>query len=492
MVTAEDLLRFTKKNLKNKLLVVAIQREPYLHVKENGSIKVEKATGGAHILLDGILRQVNGLMVALGSGNADKEVVDEKGRIIVPPDDKKYVLKRLFLKKDEYEGFYYGFANQILWPLCHVVFVKPVFNSDWWDSYVKVNEKFAEAILEEIGVQEAVVWINDYHLCLLPKLLKEKNPKLKIGTFWHIPWPTYEIFRICPWRKQLLEGLLGSDFIGFHRGYHIDNFIESSRRELGIIVETEPRYVTYNNHNTRLSHLPAGIDYHEIKEKIDRQKVPDKTLIKEDFGFETEFLAIGVDRIDYTKGLIERFNIIDRFLEKYPQFKEKFTYLSIGAPSRMRIPAYKNLNKEIDAKVQEINLKHGVKGWKPIHFESKIFTREKIFMYYQLADACLVTSLDDGMNLVAKEYVICAEAHKGSLLLSKFTGAAKDLRSAFLINPYDTNGTADALFKALTMPKEERIKRMVEMKAAVREHNIYNWAMKFLDRTISEYQQTVS
>lgn len=487
MVNAEELLRFTKKNLKNKLLIVAIQREPYLHIKDGDKIKVQKATGGAHILLDGILRQVHGLMVALGSGNADSQVVDSKNRIKVPPEEGSYVLKRLFLEKKEYEDFYLGFANQILWPLCHVVFVKPVFFSHWWNSYVEVNRKFAEAILEEVGSKEAVVWINDYHLSLLPKMLKEKNPSLKIGTFWHIPWPTYEVFRICPWRKQLLEGLLGSDFIGLHRGYHVDNFVECARRELEVIVDSEPKLVTYKNHHTRLDYLPAGIDYHEIKEKLEQQKTPTKELIKKDFGFDYEYLAIGVDRIDYTKGLVERLNIIDKFLEKYPEFIGKFCYLSIGAPSRLKIPAYKKLNKEIEETVEKINSKYKSGSWQPIHFVNKIFQREKIFMYYQLADACLVTSLDDGMNLVAKEYVICAQADKGALLLSKFTGAAKDLRSAFLINPYDTEGTADALFIALTMKKEERIKRMTEMKAVVKEYNIYNWAIKFIENTIAEY-----
>ncbi|QQG44232.1 MAG: trehalose-6-phosphate synthase [Candidatus Roizmanbacteria bacterium] len=487
MITADDLLRLTKRALKNKRLIVGIQREPYMHVKTDDGIKVEKTAGGAHTLLDGILKQVNGVMVALASGDADKLVVDEKGRIKIPPKEKNYTLKRIFLSKKDYDGFYYGFANQTLWPLCHVVFIKPVFSHEWWNAYVKVNQEFTNAILDEVGAEEALVWINDYHLALVPQMLKEKNPKIRIGTFWHIPWPTYEVFRICPWRKQIIEGLLGSDFIGFHRGYHVENFIECSRRELEVIVDSEPRSVTYKNHHTKLENIPAGIDYHEIKARLENQKPPTEKLIKKDFGFDYEFLAIGVDRIDYTKGLIERLNIIDRFLEKYPKFKEKFVYLSIAAPSRTRIPAYKDLNKQIEEKIEEINAKYSIGGWKPIHFINKIFLREKIFSYYQLADLCMVTSLDDGMNLVAKEYVICAPAEKGALLLSKFTGAAKDLRSAFLINPYDIDGTVDALLQALTMKKEERAKRMNEMKAVVKENNIYDWAMKFIEKTVSDF-----
>lgn len=487
MTTADDLLRFTKRTLKNKLLVVGIQREPYLHTQTNKGIVVQKAAGGAHILLDGILKQVHGLMVALAAGDADDKVVDNKGRIKVPPHEERYILKRIFLKKKEYEGFYYGFANQTLWPLCHVVFTKPVFSSGWWKDYVSVNQKFADAILEEVESQEAFVWINDYHLSLLPKLLKDRNPSLKVGTFWHIPWPTYEVFRICPWRRQLLEGLLGSDFIGFHRGYHVENFVECSRRELEVIVDSEPRSLTFKEHETRLENLPAGIDYHEIKEKLDQNNLPTKRLIKKDFGFDYEYLVIGVDRIDYTKGLLERLDIIDRFLEKYPAFQKKFVYLSIAAPSRIRIPAYKSLNEKINKKVRVINGKYSTKDWRPIRYIKKVLPREKILKYYQLADACLVTSLDDGMNLVAKEFVICTEPNKGMLLLSKFTGAAKDLRSALLINPYDTDGTADALYQALIMKEEERVKRINDMKAIVKENNIYNWAMRFIEKTVSNY-----
>lgn len=484
MVNAEDLARFSKKALKNKRLIVAIQREPYIHITTPEGIKLDKVAGGAHVLLDGILKQVGGLMVAIGMGNADHLVVDEKGRIKVPPKEKSYTLKRIFLKKKELDGFYYGFANQTLWPLCHAVFVKPSFSREWWDSYVSVNEKYANAILEELDSQDAFIWINDYHLALLPKMLKDKNPSLTIGTFWHIPWPTYEIFRICPWRKQLLEGLAGSDFVGFHRGYHVENFIECARRELEVIVDSEPRSIQYKEHKTRLSNLPAGIDYHEIRQELEKYKNVTKSIFQRDFDISSKYVVVGVDRIDYTKGLLERLKIIDRFLEKYPDFQEKFTYLSIGAPSRIHIPAYKSLNREIYDMVEKINWKYSTVSWQPVHFIDRVFERSKIFAYYKVADACMVTSLDDGMNLVAKEYVICADNDKGMLILSRFTGAAKDLTSALQINPYDTEGAADAIQIALTMPKEERIKRNKNMEAIVKENNIYDWAIKFISRTL--------
>lgn len=485
MTNAEDLIKFARKALKNKKFIVAIQREPYIHTETPDGIKLQKTAGGAHVLLDGILRQIGGLMVAIASGSADSLVVDKKNRVQVPPKEKSYTLKRIFLKKKELDGFYYGFANQTLWPLCHAVFVKPIFSASWWDMYVKVNEKFADAIVDELDSEDAFVWVNDYHLALLPKMLKERSSKITVGTFWHIPWPTHEIFRICPWRKQLLEGLLGSDLIGFHRGYHVENFTECARRELGVIVDNEPRSIEYKENHTKLANIPAGIDYHEIKSRLDRHKNINRRILKNDFGINTQYTVIGVDRIDYTKGLIERLKIIDRFLEKYPEFLEKFTYLSIGAPSRIHIPAYKALNREIFDLVEKINWKYSTSIWQPIYFIDRVLPRERIFEYYRVADACLVTSLDDGMNLVAKEYVICSQNEKGMLILSKFTGAAKDLKSSLLINPYNVEEAADAIFTALTMSKDERIKRNKAMESAIKENNIYKWGIEFIGNTLS-------
>lgn len=485
MTSSDDLIKYSKKVLKGKEFVGVIQREPYIHIKTPAGIRLQKTAGGVHLLMDAILRKTGGLMVAIAGGDADNLVVDDKGRLKVPPNNPVYTLKRLFLKKKELDGFYYGFANQTLWPLCHVVFVKPLFNPEWWDQYVKVNKKFANAIMEEIGDKDSVIWINDYHLALLPKLLKEHNRKLSVGVFWHIPWPTHEIFRICPWRKEILEGMMGADFIGFHRGYHVDNFVECARRELGVIVDSEPRTLVYNENHTKLVNLPAGIDYHDIKEKLDRYKRTTKKLMKQDFGFDYEYLAIGVDRVDYTKGLIERLEIIDRFLEKYPKYQGKFVYLSIGAPSRVHIPTYRKLNRDIADCVERINWKYSANGWKPIYFINKVFPRDKILRYYQLADVCMVTSLDDGMNLVAKEFIICSKPEKSMLILSKFTGAAKDLKSAILINPYDIEKSADSLYEALNMSKKEKLARNNQMKDILKENNIYEWGINFIKNTLS-------
>jgi trehalose 6-phosphate synthase len=485
MTNSDQLIKFVQKQLGDRKLIVAIQREPFIHETGPKGIRVKKSAGGAHILLDGILRKVGGLMVAVAAGDADAAVVDKKGRIEVPPYQPKYTLKRIFLSDEEQEGFYYGFANQTLWPLSHVVFIQPQFNPKWWNEYVKVNQKFAKAILDEVKNEEAVVWVNDYHLALLPEMLKAKRPGIKVGTFWHIPWPTYEIFRICPWRKKILAGLLGSDFIGFHRGYHVENFINCARRELEVIDDSEPRSVQYKNHTTKLAAVPAGIDYHEIVEKMEKNKNISRKILEEDFGINPQYLAIGVDRIDYTKGLLERLHIIDRFLEKYPKYQGKFTYLSIGAPSRTKIPAYNAFNQDLLNLINIINLKYAHNGWEPIKFVTTVLSREKIFSYYQLADVCLVTSLDDGMNLVAKEFIICNKPDKGMLLLSKFTGAAKDLSSALLINPYDTDDSANLLHEALIMDSKEKLRRNMEMKEILKENNIYNWGIEFIKNTLS-------
>ena len=485
MTTSDDLVHNVRKVLHGKKFVVALQREPYVHVKTQKGIELQLAAGGVHSLLDGVLRKTGGLMIAVAGGDADQLVVDDRGCIQVPPNNPSYTLKRIFLKKREIEGFYYGFSNQTIWPLCHNVFVKPVFDPIWWEEYTKVNQKFADAILEEVDGEDAFVWVNDYHLALVPRMIRLANPSLHIGVFWHIPWPTYEIFRICPWRKQLMDGLLGADFIGFHRGYHLDNFIDCTRQDLGVIVDSEPKTITYHDRTTKVLNLPAGIDYREIRDVLEKDRLTSHTRIRKDFKITYEKLIIGVDRIDYTKGIPERIKILDRFFEKYPEHQGKVTYLSIGAPSRLHIVTYRQLRQQIFDLVEKINWKYRSDGWQPVYFIDKTIPREAIFSYYRAADVCLVTALDDGMNLVAKEFQICAENDRGVLVLSKFTGAAKDLRSAMLINPYDIEGSADAINAALTMTIGEKMKRNIEMKAILSEHNIYQWTQAFIQNTLA-------
>ena len=484
MITAKNLSEFLKENLNGKKVIIALQKEPYSHIRTVKGIEVKKSAGGVHVLIDSVMKQIGGTIVAMASGNADYEVIDKDGKVKISNDGKSYDLKRIFLKKEEYDGFYYGFANQTLWPLFHVVFVKPHFDAKWWQNYIEVNRKFADAIFSEIGQDDAFIWINDYHLALLPKMLHELKPTLSIGTFWHIPWPTHEIFRICPWRKQLIEGLLGSDFISFHRDYHVDNFVNCARRELGLIVESEPTTIKRYGHETKLVNLPAGIDFDDIRKTLKKYKNITKSRIKKDFGFEYEYLILGVERIEYTKGLVERLNILVNFLEKYPEYHGKLVYLSISPPSRQKIPAYKQYMREVLDLADGINWRFGNGSWQPVRIVMDTFLRERLFTYYRLADVCMVTALDDGMNLVAKEYVLSCKKDKGMLVLSKFTGAAKDLRRAVLINPYDIEESTHGLFEALKMDREEKLKRNNEMIQILEENNIYQWALQFIQNTL--------
>lgn len=486
MTKAYDMKKFFTREMGKRKFIVALQKEPYSHVYgKDGRIELTKSAGGVHVLIDSVLKETGGTVVAMASGEADKEVVDADSRCVIKTGNRNYTLKRIFLDKNEFDGFYYGFANQTLWPLFHVVFVKPVFNRAWWDTYVSVNRIFAENIIRELkSTEEAVIWINDYHLALVPKMLHEVNPRLAIGTFWHIPWPTHEIFRICPWRRQILEGILGSDFISFHRDYHVDNFVSCARRELGVMVESEPTTITRYGHKTQLTSLPAGIDFEEVR-SITRARTLSKTnVIQNDFGIQTEYLAIGVERVEYTKGIIERLKILELFFKKYPEYQGKLTYLSIAPPSRTQIPTYRKYSEEVSALTEKINSDLQTPEWKPLHFIHTNIERVKLFEYYRAADICLVTSLDDGMNLVAKEFVLAANPEKGMLLLSKFTGAAKDLRKAQLINPYDTEGSANALFESLKMEPEEKKKRNEEMINVLKEHNLYEWAIQFVQSTL--------
>lgn len=484
MVTKKKLASLAKVLLNGKKFIVALNSEPYVHNKTLHGVKVSRGSGGAQNLLDPLLQLTGGSMVSVASGSADDQAVDKKGRVLVPPDKKKYTLRRIFLTKDELENYYNGFSNQTLWPLSHLSFVKPKFEHLWWKTYKRVNQKFTDAIVDEAKNSEALVWVNDYQLCLVPSLLKKIRPSLKVGVFWHIPWPTKEIFSICPWRKDILEGLTAADFIGFHHEQYVKNFMDCTAREMGVSVFPTDSSIHHNNHLTQLGSLPAGVDYSEITEDI--ANIPsNQDAVKDDFNINYEKLIIGVDRIDHTKGLVERLYILDMFFDKYPEHRGKVTHLMIGAPSRTYIPRYHKLTSDVSDMVERINWKYSLPGWQPILFINNSIPREKIFAYYRCADVCLVTSLEDGMNLVAKEYAICAQENKGVLMLSKFAGAARELSDAILINPYDTVETTRQLHMALTLPKSVKIQVNKKMKKILQVNNIYKWGKEFITATLN-------
>ncbi len=473
----KDLEEQIKKQAKDWLLVIASNREPYIHVFKEGKIEVRRPTGGAVTALDPVMKACGGTWVAHGSGSADRKTVNGKSHIQVPPRDPAYTLRRVWLSKEEEEGYYYGYSNQALWPLCHIAYQRPVFDATHWRFYKKVNKIFADAILEEIGKQKAILWLQDYHLALVAKYIKEKRPDIICAQFWHIPWPNPEAFRICPQRKEILEGLLSNDLLGFHIRYHCDNFIETVERELETKIDKEKTSIISGGHETVIRAFPISVDFEAIDKKADAEEVKKSALrLKREIFPEKGLLFLGLDRIDYTKGIPERFLAIDRFLEKYPQYKEKFVLLQVGALSRIHISWYKNLNDRLNAMAEEINWKHSTGDWAPIILLREHISYDDILACYRRADVCIVSALHDGMNLVAKEYISAKTDNSGILLLSSFTGSARELTDAVFINPYDIEKFADAIKEALDMSTTEKKRCMKSLRRIVRENNIYKWA----------------
>lgn len=458
-------------------LFVVSNREPYMHVMDESTntVKCIKPASGVVTAIDPILRACGGIWIAHGAGNADKKFVNSKDKLCVPPEDDKYILKRVWLSKEEEDGYYYGFANEGLWPLCHITHTRPIFRETDWQMYKKVNLKFAESVLEELPAKNPFVFIQDYHFALLPEMLKEKRPDATIALFWHIPWPNPEVLTICPYQQEILNGMLACDLIGFHLQYHCNNFLDTANRLIECRIDTEKFSVIRGNRETFIRAFPISVDgYFDKGIPVRENNEIDK--IRKELQLEGKIVAVGVDRIDYTKGIIEKILAIDRFLEKYPQFKNKFVFIQLAAPSRTHIKRYHELMAEIDELVEQINWKHSSGTWKPIIYLKRHFSPEEIKPYYILADFCIVSSLHDGMNLVAKEYVASKTDSNGALILSRLTGAARELIDAVLINPYSTEEFSDAIKFTLELPNEDKKKRMENMRKIISENNVYRWA----------------
>lgn len=482
MWTKSNLQELIKEKLSDYMFIVVSNRQPYVHVLKKGKIQCQRGAGGVITALDPIMQACNGLWVAYGNGEADRKVTDKEDKVMVPEDNPSYTLKRVWLTKEEEHGHYYGYSNEALWPLCHMAFQRPNFRESDWGYYRQVNEKFADAVLKEVGKKKAFIWIQDYHLTLLPKILKEKaGQRLIIAHFWHIPWPNFETFRICPHKHDILDGLLSNDLLGFHIRYHCDNFIDAVDRELESKIDREKFSVVRSGQETLIRPYPISVDFEGINETSRSPVVvADVEALREEFSLVGKKVLLGLDRIDYTKGIPERLLAIDHFLEKYPDFKEKIVFLQMGEISRIHIPQYKALNDEINKIVEEINWKHSTDSWDPIIMVRRHLSFHELLAFYRLGDLCVVSSLHDGMNLVAKEFLSARSDEGGMLVLSQFTGAARELTDAILINPYDRDQFSDGIFQALTLSEEERLKRMTKLRQIVQDHNIYRWAGKIL------------
>ncbi len=479
--TANRLAVSLKSKLGGSSLFVVANREPYMHTRRGNQIETIIPASGLVTALEPVLSACDGTWVAHGSGDADREMVDARDHLRVPPDDPRYTLRRVWLTKAEEEGYYFGFSNEGLWPLCHIAHTRPLFRSRDWEAYCRVNRKFADAVLEEMKETERpVVIVQDYHYALLPRLIKLERPDARVAIFWHIPWPNPEAFSICPWGAELLDGLLGADLVGFHIQFHCNNFLETVDRTLESRVDWEHFVVNRREHVTRIRPFPISIVWPEEPSQAASPVHLRQSALLAEFGLEALFMGVGVDRVDYTKGIIERFLAIERLLEKYPSYQGKFTFAQIGAPSRTHIKRYHDLLAEVEAEAERINWRFQSGKWKPILMLQRHHSHEQIGRFYRAADLCLVTSLHDGMNLVAKEFVASRSDADGVLILSRFAGASRELRDALVINPYDSDEVADAIRTALEMNAGERRQRMQRLRREVREHNVYRWASNLI------------
>lgn len=465
----------------DKQLTVIANREPYVHNRKGNQIEVLLPASGLVSAVEPILRACSGLWIAHGSGTADRETADSTGKLLVPPENPEYALKRVWLTKAEEQGYYYGFSNEGLWPLCHIAHARPHFDASDYAAYNKVNEKFAEAFLAEQNEENPIALIQDYHFALLPQMIREKKPNAVLSLFWHIPWPNPEAFGICPWRKEILQGMLGADLIGFHTQFHCNNFLDTVDRFMEARVDREQFSVTIQGHVCHIKPFPISTIWPP------KFEIPLEEFRSEREGLLAELnlpkliqIGLGVDRVDYTKGIIERFRSIERLLERHPELIGKFVFIQVGAPSRTHIKRYKDLQSEVQEVADEINWKFHKAEVPPILLRLFHHNSPELQRYYRAADVCFVSSLHDGMNLVAKEYVSARADHKGALVLSTFTGAARELLDAFQVNPYDVEECAEALYRALHIQSEEAAHRMQQMRNVVAERNVYAWGGSLL------------
>jgi trehalose-6-phosphate synthase len=480
--TAQRLQSLLRTQLRGDQVIVVSNREPYVHARQGEKVVVQRPASGLVTAVEPVMRACSGTWVAYGSGNADRDMVDAHDHVPLPPGRNDYQLRRLWLTPEEEKGYYYGFANEGMWPLCHVAHVRPVFRESDWQHYQAVNQRFADAVIAEARSEDPVVLVQDYHFALLPAMVRTKLPRATILTFWHIPWPNPESFGICPWRREILEGMLGSTILGFHTPFHCKNFMETVDRYLEARIEHEHSTISFHGEITFVASYPISIEWPSLAETrqwlpVDqcRRNVFERLEIPLDHR-----LAVGVDRFDYTKGILERLHAVERMLEKYPEWLGRFTMVQVAAPSREVLEEYQAFRERITHVTERINKRFQGPGGPVVRLLATHHDHDAVNELYRAADACLVTSLHDGMNLVCKEFVAARDDERGVLILSRFAGAAHEMPEALIVNPYHVEETADALHRALTMPEAEQRERMASLRTTVREFNVYRWAGRML------------
>jgi trehalose 6-phosphate synthase/phosphatase len=476
--TPERLRSLLHTQLRGDQVIVVSNREPYIHQHGPDGIVVERPASGLVTAVEPVARACSGTWIAHGSGNADAEVSDAAGRIAMPPGHPEYTLRRVWLTAEEEQGYYYGFANEGLWPLCHVAHVRPVFRQSDWEQYRRINQRFADAVVAEAQREDPVVLVQDYHFALLPALIRVRLPRATVLTFWHIPWPNPESFGICPWRREILQGLLGSTIMGFHTRYHCKNFMETVDRYLEARIEHEHSTISTGGKETLIEAYPISIEWPPPALTASWPSVAAcRARVFERLALPPEsVLAVGVDRFDYTKGILERLHAVERLLEKRPEWIGRFVFVQVAAPTRSSLEEYRVFQSRIADTAERINTRFGRPGYVPVHLLAQHHEHDAVNELFRAADLCVVTSLHDGMNLVCKEFVAARDDEHGVLILSRFAGAARELSEALIVNPYHVEETADALHRAATMPRAEQRERMASLRATVREHNVFRWA----------------
>jgi trehalose-6-phosphate synthase len=463
-----------------RFLVVS-NREPYEHFWDETSDEtaVRRPAGGLVAALDPLMRAVGGVWIAWGSGDRDRDVADDRGRVGVPPEEPAYTLHRLWLNQQDIHQYYHGYSNQFLWPLCHLRPALTRTREKYWERYQAVNERFAAAVIEEAdstGDAGAAIWFQDYHLALAPAFVRQQRPELTLAHFWHIPFPPLELFRISSVGPELLRGLLANDLLGFHLPLFADNFLRCAESLLPQVrIDWAQRSAELDGHTCHVRALPISIDVDAFQGAARAANAGARVeRLRERYAPGDMLLGLGVDRVDYSKGLEEKLKTLDLLFERYPEFRERFTYVQIAVPSRTGIEAYDSLNQKVERAVWTLNDKYGTAEWRPIYLLKESMPMERLAIFYRAADVCMVNSLQDGMNLVAKEFIASQlDDSAGVLVLSKFAGAAEELDGAFEINPYDPEACADDLRAALLMPETERNERMQRLRESLR--TIYDW-----------------
>ena len=480
--TAERLKQTLNLHLLGERIVILANREPYIHqYLTDGQIEVQHPASGLVTALEPVMRACSGVWIAHGSGNADRETVDSRDHVRVPPGEESYHIRRVWLSEEEQRGYYYGFANEGLWPLCHAAHTRPVFRAEDWRQYRAVNQKFADTVCSEVDSSDPIILVQDYHFALAPAMIRDRLPAATVIAFWHIPWPNAEGMGICPWRHQLLDGLLGCSIVGFHTQQHCNNFLDSVDRYLETRIDREHNAVVMRGHRTLIRPYPIALEW-PVRWVESAPGVEEcRAQVWRDLSLKPNaLLGVGVDRLDYTKGIEERFLAVELLLDRHPEFQGRFSFVQLAAPSRTKIERYHELNELVEKTATRINLRFGQDGYRPIILLRSHHEPPEVFRYFRAADVCYVSSLHDGMNLVAKEFVAARTDLKGVLVLSEFTGAARELTEALIVNPYDLEASGNALAVALTMPIEEQQDRMQSMRSLIGQFNVYRWAGKML------------